>query len=169
MENQTLHIHQPSHLDQNDTDLTLLNRRLKSRQEFTLAKLAVRPAKAEVTRKRECDFWDYKQLEKLTGLIESHYATDKKVSFYSEQLNIKPRTLNRLTSFALGQTVYQLILDRRLKASREMLQDRTKIIKEIAYLTGFKSSGRFSRFFKEMTGMSAREFRRESFRQQQNK
>lgn len=136
-----------------------------SQQKFALAKLAVKPARSVYQRKRQYSYWELKRLETLTTLIESHYKTDKKVSFYSDQLGIKPKTLNRFTSFCFGQTMYQLIMDRRLSESRKMLQDGSKRMKEIAYTLGFKSPECFGRFFRQSTGMSAREFKRESIRQ----
>ena len=129
------------------------------RKRFTLAKISVRPAKSSYERKREYHYWDYQRLELLSGLIETHYKTGKTVSFYSQQLKITPKTLNRLTSHVLGQTLYQLIQDRRLKESRVMLLDDQFLIKEIAYQLGFRNPAVFGRFFKELTGMTPRAFR----------
>lgn len=133
--------------------------RAEIRKRFNLAKISVQEATSSYVRKREYNYWDYQRLERLAILIEQHYKSDKSVGFYSTQLKIRPKTLNRLTSCVLGQTTHQLIQDRRLKESRKLLLDRQLFIKEIAYALGFSSPAAFGRYFKEMTGMTPRAFR----------
>ncbi|WP_344853687.1 AraC family transcriptional regulator [Pedobacter jeongneungensis] len=131
----------------------------KAQLQFRLAGIAVKRARSVYAWKRECSAGDIEKMEKLTRLVECHYRSDKAVVFYSAQLGLSVKTLNRLCSFLLGQTVYQLVMDRRLREARKLLVRSEIGIREVAAGAGFKNVSCFSRFFKGMTGMSPRAYR----------
>ena len=59
-----------------------------------------------------------------------------------------------------NMTIMQYLKERRLSISKKKLIDTNETISNIALSTGFKSFSYFSRFFKEETGMTPKDFRK---------
>jgi AraC family transcriptional regulator of arabinose operon len=60
---------------------------------------------------------------------------------------------------AVGITPWQYILQRKITRAKELLHNRDKTIKQIAYETGFSNPDYFSTIFKKITGRKPGEFR----------
>ncbi|OHB50049.1 MAG: hypothetical protein A2Y10_13945 [Planctomycetes bacterium GWF2_41_51] len=60
---------------------------------------------------------------------------------------------------AIGITPWQYIIQRKITRAKELLHNRSKTIKQIAYETGFKDPDYFSTTFKKFTGYRPGDFR----------
>ncbi len=95
----------------------------------------------------------------LFNLIEDSYKTSQNVDFYAHQLGVSQKTLNRLCTKYIGQTIKQIIQERIfLEAQRKIVSDELSF-QEIAYELGFKEASYFTRFFKIKSGKTPEEFR----------
>lgn len=61
-----------------------------------------------------------------------------------------------------GQTVFRFLLHERLRKASILIQHTDIQLKEVAYITGFKSVPHFSKAFKEKYGYTARDLRKQS-------
>jgi len=92
-------------------------------------------------------------------LLNKHITKWRTVSEYSSALKVSHNQLNTLCKKYLLQTALQIIHQRILiEAKREILfSDKT--ISEISNMLHFSDVANFNRFFKKMTGKTARQFR----------
>lgn len=92
-------------------------------------------------------------------LLEKHHLSERRVSFYADQLGLSSEVLSRKSRQAFGKTPTQLIQDRVIIAAKRFLHLSDKSVKEIAVLLNFQDEFYFSRYFKKATGLSPKHFR----------
>ncbi|KXH85832.1 helix-turn-helix domain-containing protein [Chryseobacterium kwangjuense] len=92
-------------------------------------------------------------------LLNEQYTTHHEVQDYAEQLRITPRQLNSLVKQFLNKSASQVIKERLLLEAKRLLAVHKLSTKEIGYELGFEDPAYFSRFFKQGTGMTAKEFK----------
>lgn len=77
-----------------------------------------------------------------------------------DALNYNPNYLNRLVQSNTGMSLHQYVLQCRLDQAAVQLTAGTKSISEIATALGFHSASHFSNFFKQATGVTPAQFRK---------
>lgn len=95
------------------------------------------------------------------SLLEKQYTTKKMVTDYADQLAVTPNYLNevvkKVSGFPASHHIQQRIV---LEAKRQAAYSDTSM-KEIAYGLGFDDVAHFSKFFKNVSGSSFTDFRKE--------
>jgi AraC-like DNA-binding protein len=74
-------------------------------------------------------------------------------------LPLSPKRLSRILNQEVGVSFRQLLRKTRIEEAKRMLASSHYSVKEVALRVGFSDSHYFSRTFKELTGLSANEFR----------
>ncbi len=92
-------------------------------------------------------------------LVEQNFKTIHTVAEYASMLNKSPKTLSNLFSKLGNKSPLKYIQDRRWLEAKRLLRFTSQTIKEIAYEIGFEDLQTFSRFFKNLEGVSPTEFR----------
>lgn len=132
--------------DLNDEQLARLSRRLES-SGFELITNPDRDLVESV--KRE-----------IINMVRSDRPQPLKLSeFISERLKRDYRTVSRIFSDLEGRTIESYTIMQKIERVKELLIDGQMNISEIAYITGYSSTGHLSRQFKEITGMTPSEFK----------
>jgi AraC-like DNA-binding protein len=102
---------------------------------------------------------------KFLVLLEKNYTTCKMVSDYAEELFVTSNYLNeivkKVSGFPASYHIRQRIV---LEAKRQAIYANASM-KEIAYHLGFDDIAHFSKFFKNVSGMSFTEFKKEVMHQ----
>lgn len=93
-------------------------------------------------------------------LIEQHYLEHLSVGQYAQRLHVSVSTLSRLCQSRLDHTPKAIIHERLLSEAKRRLIYTQQNVVDIAYTLGFKDPGYFSRFFKNMVGTSAGDYRK---------
>lgn len=93
-------------------------------------------------------------------LLEKNFREVHTVQEYADLLNISARTLTKYVSQSAHCSPLQLINDRIVLEAKRQLQHTSLNIKEIGYALGFEDPSYFVKFFKRLTGMMPREFRK---------
>lgn len=93
------------------------------------------------------------------NLVSLHFLRERTVQFYSDLLNITPKYLTQITKALTGKTAGELIDDRVVLEAKVMLTDPELPIKLIAERLNFSDQFFFSKYFKNFTGLSPREYR----------
>lgn len=101
-------------------------------------------------------------LFKYLSLVDINYKTEKLLAFYAGQLNISSNYLNILCKKHLNVSAMALIHGRLILETKRMLSTSDKPLKVIAADLGFYDMAYFSRFFKNYTRMTPRDFREQS-------
>ena len=98
---------------------------------------------------------------KFFSLLEKNFANRKMVSDYAQDLSVTPNYLNeivkRASGFPASFHIRQRII---LEAKRKAAYVRASM-KEIAYDLGFDDIAHFSKYFKNASGVSFTDFRKE--------
>jgi len=94
------------------------------------------------------------------GFIREHAHEPIGVEDVVGQTGVCRTLLERRFKAAVGQTVYQHILTRRIARAQELLARTDLTMQEIALAAGFTSAVRFGAAFKEQTGQTPSSYRR---------
>ncbi|MDR2275974.1 MAG: AraC family transcriptional regulator [Sphingobacterium sp.] len=92
-------------------------------------------------------------LTKYVHLVETHFKTEKQVSFYAEQLNVTVANLNLLCKKYLSCTASKLIQNRVIEEAKRIFTYGNMNVKEVGFDLGYEDASYFTRFFKVQTGM----------------
>jgi YesN/AraC family two-component response regulator len=99
--------------------------------------------------------------EKFKSLVEEHFKTHRKVADYAKLLAVTPNYLNeiikKITAYPASHHIRQRII---LEAKRRMVYS-DECMKEVAWYLGFSDIAHFSKFFKNATGTTFTDFRKE--------
>lgn len=94
-------------------------------------------------------------------LVDQHFKEKKKVRDYADILHRSPKTLSNLFA-SYGQPSPLHIIRERLEAeAKRLLLYTSKNAKEIGDILGFEDLSAFSRFFKNRTGKSISDYRKQ--------
>jgi AraC family transcriptional regulator, transcriptional activator of pobA len=93
-------------------------------------------------------------LQNLKDAIERNFKEKHSAGDYADILNINSRNLAALVKKYFGKTLTDLIFERITIEAKRELYLTSKSIREIAFELGFSDEFYFSRFFKNITGIS---------------
>ena len=96
----------------------------------------------------------------LRRAIDNHYKEDWTVSRYVDHLATTPHLLDKAARELFGQSVKDLLLDRRLLEAKRLLTFTIRPIEDIGREIGFQDPAYFSRFFRKRVGESPATWRR---------
>ncbi len=99
------------------------------------------------------------QLGGLLSFIENHYQEDLSLEMMAQHANMSKSTLNRMFRKALNTSPTSHVIQVRIRKAAEMLRLTDNNITDIAYRVGFADSNYFSRQFRQVTGVSPRQYR----------
>ena len=94
------------------------------------------------------------------ALLEENVRTERRVSWYAEQIGITPKYLSEMVKQVSKRTPNDWIDNYVMLEIRVLLKNTTKSIKEIADAVNFPNQSFLGKFFKEHMGMSPSEFRK---------
>lgn len=102
---------------------------------------------------------DFFLVREFHYLVEQHYRKLHKVQAYADLLHRSPKTLSNQLSKYYRKTPLQVIRDRLYQEARRLLLYSDKQVSEISFDLGFSDVQAFSRFFRQMHGASATQYR----------
>lgn len=106
----------------------------------------------------------YTRKEKLVFdffcLIIEYHSISRDVAFYAEKMCISPKYLTMLVTDNTGRSAKEWIVEYTIIEIKALLRDSNFEIKEIVSQTNFQSSSTMTRFFREHTGITPSEYRK---------
>jgi AraC-like DNA-binding protein len=103
------------------------------------------------------------KIKQLEQLIEASYKQDKLPNNYAIKMHMTAKHLNRICKHVLGKTTSQLISTRVMLEAKRMLVHPENELSKTAFELGFKDYAYFSRWFKNQTGQTPSEFKKEYY------
>ena len=103
---------------------------------------------------------DLELVKKAKEILDSNYDSTTDLRNISKQLGVSTNHLARLFKKQLGLTPTQYITELRVGKAAELLGQADASVLEIAYTTGFRSLSNFYKCFKEQTGHTPKEYRK---------
>jgi AraC-like DNA-binding protein len=98
-------------------------------------------------------------IQSFKDAIEKHYKTKHSASDYADLLNIPVNTLAKISKTYFNKTLTDLITERIIIEAKRELYLTSKAVKQIASDLGFNDEYYFSRFFKNNTDISPKQYR----------
>ena len=138
---------------------------MQYRRQMMLAQLSIGYEFVNYFRREQDKMWSASHhaevYHRFCQLVVEHYRESREVQFYAERLNMTPKHLTKIIRQVSGgitpsSWIEQYIVTQ-AKRLIETLPDHS--IKEIAYRVGFEEPTTFHRYFKRVTGATAKHFR----------
>lgn len=101
-------------------------------------------------------------VNRFMNLVRDNHLKERELGFYANKLCMTPKYLSRVVKQSTGKTAYTWITDAVIQEAKMMLKCTDKTILEVGEQMGFSSQVFFSKYFKNATGMSPREYRKNS-------
>ena len=92
--------------------------------------------------------------------IDKNYSENIKVSDFSEKYFFSGEYLSRLFKLRYGSNIYEYLLMIRMERAKELLRERDLKIQDISLRVGYSDTNYFSKAFRNYTGLTPSEFRR---------
>ena len=98
---------------------------------------------------------------RFCDLVVKHYRESRELKFYADLLNLTPKHLSKVIRTATNglSPVKWIELYVTAQAKRLIEARATQTLQETAYMLGFTEPTSFYRYFKRVTGMTAKEYR----------
>ena len=93
-------------------------------------------------------------------LVVKHYRESREIQFYADRLNLTPKHLSKVIRAAAGISPLRWIEQYVTAQAKRLIETQaTQTLQEAAYMLGFSEPTSFYRYFKRVTGMTAKEYR----------
>lgn len=92
-------------------------------------------------------------------LVQENFLTMKTAEAYAKAMNISIRKLNQLCQTATGENAIEVIRERMLIESKNLLSHTGYPVAEVAYQLNFSDASNFIKFFKSQTTLTPSEYR----------
>ncbi|NQT59181.1 MAG: helix-turn-helix transcriptional regulator [Bacteroidetes bacterium] len=102
------------------------------------------------------------KIMQVVSYLDTHYLEPYTLDALTGKFSISRAALCANFKKTTGKTIFAYILMKRIERSSLLLTTTTESITEIAHSSGFNDISFFNRKFKELTGASPRELRKES-------
>ena len=98
---------------------------------------------------------------RFIDLVVKHYRESREVKYYADLLHISPKHLSKVVRTATnGLSPVKWIEQYVMAQAKRLIETRaTQTLQETAYLLGFSEPTSFYRYFKRVTGMTAKQYR----------
>ncbi|WP_028978378.1 helix-turn-helix domain-containing protein [Sporocytophaga myxococcoides] len=103
---------------------------------------------------------NYFKIKNLQRLIDAHFRQHKLPQQYADLMNMSTRHLNRLSREVLNKTTGDLIVERIILEAKRLLIHNDIPVANVADQLGYEDVSYFIRVFKKHTGLSPREFQK---------
>ena len=97
--------------------------------------------------------------KELLRLVMKHYAQERRVSFYAEQMRLSAQHLCTTVKQQTGKTGADLIAEVVIMDAKALLKSTNMPIKEISISLNFPNVSFFGKYFKRYVGMSPQQYR----------
>lgn len=95
----------------------------------------------------------------IQNFIDENYTSDINFETLTQMFHYNKKYLGRYFKKAMGCTLDQYICKKRIERAKQLLNDTDHHISEIATSTGFDTISYFNKCFRELTGMTPKEYR----------
>lgn len=97
---------------------------------------------------------------RFCDLVVKHYRESREMKYYADLLNLTPKYLSKVIRMAADISPVEWIEQYVTAQAKRLIESHaTPTLQETAYLLGFSEPTSFYRYFKRVTGMTAKQYR----------
>ncbi|OGF49493.1 MAG: hypothetical protein A2231_01715 [Candidatus Firestonebacteria bacterium RIFOXYA2_FULL_40_8] len=89
--------------------------------------------------------------KKIIDYLELNYNRQIKLKDISAEVKLNAHYLEKIFKMQTNDTIFEYLIDLRIKKARELLEDTSNNVNEVAYKVGYSDAGYFSKLFKRKT------------------
>ena len=140
-------------------------KQLPHRHQTLLAQLAVGYELLNYYRREQDKQWREKRhvdvFNQFCDLVVKHYRESREIQFYARLLDLTPKYFSKVIRQATdGLSPAEWIEQYVVSQAKRLIETRPTLnVQEIAYMLGFTEPTAFYRYFKRVTGMTAKQYR----------
>jgi AraC-like DNA-binding protein len=97
---------------------------------------------------------------KFLNLVQLHHKQERGLEFYAEKLGLTPKHLSKVVKATGDKSANDLIDERVALEAKALLKSTNMTIQQISDELNFPSQSFFGKYFKRITGMSPKEYKR---------
>ncbi|KKI89480.1 hypothetical protein WQ54_26315 [Bacillus sp. SA1-12] len=98
--------------------------------------------------------------ENIADYIQNHFMNKLTLQSIADNLNVSRSYVAQVFKTMTGYTVMEYVMECRLTQAKYLLEmEPLKPLKDVSFESGFESATHFSRYFREKTGVTAKEYR----------
>lgn len=98
---------------------------------------------------------------KFCNLLAMNYRQQRDITFYAHQLRLTPKYFSKVIHDSVGVTAGEWIEDYVVTQAKQILTTRMDLtVQQVGYELGFTEQSSFCRYFKRVSGMTPKQFRR---------
>jgi len=152
-------------VDQLDIIANHTDKELPHRHQTLLAQLAVGYEFLNYYRRDQDRHWTENRhadiFNRFCDLVVKHYRESREVYYYADLLNLTPKHLSKVIRKATNGISPVKWIEQYVTAQAKRLIETqaTQTLQETAYMLGFTEPTSFYRYFKRVTGMTAKQYR----------
>ena len=99
-------------------------------------------------------------VEKFLRLAQIHFRDQRKMEFYAEKLDLTPKHLSKIVKEVTGKSANDWIDEHVTLETQALLKSTNMTIQQISDALNFPSQSFFGKYFKRVTGMSPKEYKK---------
>ena len=152
-------------VDQLDIIANHTDKELLHRYQALLAQLAVGYEFLNYYRRDQDQHWAENRhaelFNRFCDLVVKHYRESREVKYYADLLNLSPKHLSKVIRTVTNGLSPVTWIEQYVTAQAKRLIEAhaTQTLQETAYMLGFSEPTSFYRYFKRVTGMTAKQYR----------
>ena len=141
------------------------HQQMPHRNQILLAQLAVGYEFLNYYRRDQDRLWAEKRytdtFNRFCDLVVNHYRESREVKYYADLLSLTPKHLSKVICMATNGISPTRWIEQYVTAQAKRLIEAhaTQTLQETAYMLGFSEPTSFYRYFKRVTGMTAKQYR----------
>ena len=107
------------------------------------------------------------RFQRMLGYLQKHYAAEIGLDDVADQIGLSRSECCRYFKKQSGQTISDYLLRYRIHKSMYLLEETDSTIARVAQSCGFSSQSYYTRRFRELTGMTPKEYRQKENKKRQ--
>ena len=104
---------------------------------------------------------DYDEIKNIRHYLTENYTDHIDLQELAQRCYMSKSKLTNLFRMLYGTTIYEYVLTCRMEKAKTLLEDRSMKISEIAFESGYNRQSSFSSIFRQKTGMTPKEYRKQ--------
>jgi two-component system response regulator YesN len=104
-------------------------------------------------------------ITKILDIIDMDLSQDLSLNAVASRLSLNPSYVSRLFKQYVGKTFVEFVTSRRIEQGKQLLETTDMKVGDVATSVGYQNSYYFIKLFKEATGMTPGEYRKQHVRE----